>query len=262
MPNCPNCGRPAQRTIDWACQWCGYPLMSNSYKVIPKTYRELKEEEKPARQVPPREEQAPATPRIPAPPPATPVPEVRQEPIAESRVVAEPPSDTTPEIVPESGTKVEPPAESAPDTSSESSPPPLPAEEPVTETATGERDEPRPAIEAAPEPETESDEPGLNVDKLYAEFEADRASAEAKYKDQLIIASGLVYRTVINDNLEIAYLILSSASRFGDKQLSCTFEVEQAGELKNLTEGEPVTVQGKFGGYGANILLRDCELVR
>jgi hypothetical protein len=228
--------------------------MSNSYKVIPKTYRELKEEEKPARQIPPREEQAPATSGIPAPPPAAPVPEVRQEPITESRVVAEPPSDT--------GTRVEPPAESAPDTFSESSQPPLPAAEPVTETAAGERDEPRPAIEAAPEPETESDEPGLNVDKLYAEFEADRASAEAKYKDQIIIASGLVYRTVINDNLEIAYLILSSASRFGDKQLSCTFEVGQAGELKNLTEGEPVKVQGKFGGYGANILLRDCELVR
>lgn len=44
MKNCPNCGRPTLRTEDWACQWCGYPLLSKSYKKIPKTYREIKEE--------------------------------------------------------------------------------------------------------------------------------------------------------------------------------------------------------------------------
>ena len=44
MKNCPNCGRPTLRTEDWVCQWCGYPLLSKSYKKIPKTYREIKEE--------------------------------------------------------------------------------------------------------------------------------------------------------------------------------------------------------------------------
>ena len=44
MPKCPNCGRETLRTEDWACQWCGYPLLSSSYKMIPKTYRQLKEE--------------------------------------------------------------------------------------------------------------------------------------------------------------------------------------------------------------------------
>jgi membrane protease YdiL (CAAX protease family)/DNA-directed RNA polymerase subunit RPC12/RpoP len=44
MPRCPNCGRKALRTEDWACQWCGYPLLSKSYKKIPKTYKELREE--------------------------------------------------------------------------------------------------------------------------------------------------------------------------------------------------------------------------
>jgi len=45
MRKCPNCGQMAERTEDWACQWCGYPLLSKSYKKIPKTYRQLKEEE-------------------------------------------------------------------------------------------------------------------------------------------------------------------------------------------------------------------------
>jgi len=44
MPKCTNCGRETLRTEDWVCQWCGYPLLSYSYKKIPKTYKQLKEE--------------------------------------------------------------------------------------------------------------------------------------------------------------------------------------------------------------------------
>ncbi|MFC1893981.1 hypothetical protein ACFLYR_08210 [Chloroflexota bacterium] len=44
MPDCPNCGQPTKRTEDSACQWCGYPLLSKSYRKIPKTYKQLKEE--------------------------------------------------------------------------------------------------------------------------------------------------------------------------------------------------------------------------
>ena len=44
MKKCPNCGQATSRTEDWACQWCGYPLLSGSYQEIPKTYQELKDE--------------------------------------------------------------------------------------------------------------------------------------------------------------------------------------------------------------------------
>lgn len=44
MPKCPNCERETKRTTDWACQWCGYPLLSGSYNMVPKTFRQLKEE--------------------------------------------------------------------------------------------------------------------------------------------------------------------------------------------------------------------------
>jgi hypothetical protein len=44
MAACPNCGRQTLRTKDWACQWCGYPLISNAFKKIDKTYKELQEE--------------------------------------------------------------------------------------------------------------------------------------------------------------------------------------------------------------------------
>ena len=44
MPKCPNCGLETLRTEDWACQWCGYPLLSSAYKMIPKTYKQRKQE--------------------------------------------------------------------------------------------------------------------------------------------------------------------------------------------------------------------------
>jgi len=44
MPKCPNCGLETLRTEDWACQWCGSPLLSSAYKMIPKTYKQLKQE--------------------------------------------------------------------------------------------------------------------------------------------------------------------------------------------------------------------------
>jgi ribosomal protein L37AE/L43A len=44
MARCPNCGRETMRTVDWCCQWCGYPLFSGTYKKIDKTYKELKDE--------------------------------------------------------------------------------------------------------------------------------------------------------------------------------------------------------------------------
>ena len=44
MGKCPNCGRATARTKDWACQWCGYPLLSGFYKKIPETFSQLKGE--------------------------------------------------------------------------------------------------------------------------------------------------------------------------------------------------------------------------
>jgi len=59
MPKCPNCGQMTARTEDWACQWCGYPLSSNSYKRIPKTYKQLQEEKRPKQRAPVRDEPEP-----------------------------------------------------------------------------------------------------------------------------------------------------------------------------------------------------------
>ena len=90
MNKCPNCGQATARTEDWACQWCGYPLLSESYKKIPKTYKQLKEEKLHERKPPVAEETEPAV-------------EAEPEPIPEAEPVleAEPAVEAEPEPIPE-----------------------------------------------------------------------------------------------------------------------------------------------------------------
>jgi len=93
MPKCPNCGLETLRTENWACQWCGYPLLSSAYKMIPKTYKQLKQE------------------RLYE---AKPIPESKLEPEPESMLESEPEpvSESQREPIPEPEREVEPIPES------------------------------------------------------------------------------------------------------------------------------------------------------
>jgi len=92
MKKCPNCGRPTARTEDWACQWCGYPLLSDSYKKIPKTYKQLKEEKLHEQKPPVREETEPI-------PVAEPISEPEPEPVPEPEPIPEPEAEPKPAAI-------------------------------------------------------------------------------------------------------------------------------------------------------------------
>ena len=103
MHKCPNCGQPTARTEDWACQWCGYPLLSKAYKKIPKTYKQLQEERKPELVAEPEPEMVaePEPEMVAEPEPeliAEPEPEMVAEP--EPELVVEPEPEPKPEALP------------------------------------------------------------------------------------------------------------------------------------------------------------------
>ncbi|MDD5338509.1 MAG: hypothetical protein PHG35_03740 [Dehalococcoidales bacterium] len=113
MPECPNCGLEALRTKDWVCQWCGYPLISNSFKTIDKTYKELQEERSPAQMPPPETTQPRPRPESRPEPqprieqPEQPVYEMPERPVSPSqphpkaeRAAPEPPVERQPEAIP------------------------------------------------------------------------------------------------------------------------------------------------------------------
>lgn len=249
MPRCPNCGQETARTEDWACQWCGYPLLSNAYKKIPKTYRQLKEER--------RKERPPDLGggiEEPQPPESTPAPAAT---VLESKPPA---AETEPEEVPEP----EPVAEAESDVESEAvtEPEMEPASEPeVTEPEEAVAIEPGPQSVTGLEEKLATGVVAVTVDELNSVFKADRAATEVRLKDKVLSVKGILGKVFVRSEFNIQYLILTGSGKRGAWSVRCTFGKDLGLMLNKLKEGQTVTVQGSYAGYRKNIILKDCALV-
>ncbi|MFH1652113.1 MAG: hypothetical protein ABID87_08465, partial [Chloroflexota bacterium] len=139
--------------------------------------------------------------------------------------------------------------------------PPSPAAEEPAE-APPEPAEPAPAPE--PPPVTDFDASAevieLHVRDLNAIYESDKATAGAKLTGKTVRATGNVDRVVVNSGLDIFYVLLTS-SEPKSWNVRCVFNAEHGNDLKRLVKGREATVQGTYGGYTRNILLKDCILV-
>lgn len=280
MPKCPNCGRETYRTEDWACQWCGHPLLSSAFKPVPKTYRQIQEERaygvkpvledepepesiaevetapppaaEPEREMPPEPE--PEPPQMlepePEPEPEAPAP---QEPMAEAALEEELKSEAAPLEAVEAE-EPEPEPESAPEAE----------EEPVAETEPEAEKGPAPAPVAAPalEPDSATGAIDVTVEELNAALSSDKAGASSKLIDKMLRVTGTVDKIFSRDNLDIFYIILAGGGGQSAKQVRCTFSREQSAYLSRLTEGQTATVQGIYAGYERNIILKECSLVQ
>ena len=261
MPKCPNCGQPTARTEDWACQWCGYPLMSGSYKKIPKTYRELKEEglHKWGQAVEEETEisSLPLTPVLESEveviqgtePEIIPEPKAEMIPEAETRSISEPEA----EVIPEAETK----SLSEPEAGIMTEGEPKVTTEPAAEMA--HEVEPTPVTMPKAEPMPTS--PVVTAGELYSAFEANAVGADIKYKGKTLQVTGTVNKIVVKDTYDIYYVMLASAEKHEKWNVRCTFDRKHEAELKRLTTGQTVTIQGEYDGFRTNILLRDCALV-
>jgi len=272
MPKCPNCGQPTARTKDWACQWCGYPLISKFYKEIPKSYRELKEERRHKWEQVVREETETS---FLSP---THAPELEAEVTleAEPKPMLEPEDEVAPESEPKP--MLEPEAEVAPESEPkpmpepeaevtlEAEPKPMPEPEDEVAPESEPKPMPEPEDEVAPEsepkpmPEPEA-EVGMTAEELYSAYKANAVEADTKYKGTILKVTGTVHKIVTKDTFDIYYIMLTSAEKHEEWNVRCTFDKKHGPELKRLTAGQTVTVQGKYDGYRTNILMRDCALV-
>ena len=266
MPKCPNCGLETARTEDWACQWCGYPLLSPAYKKIPKTYKELQEEKlyewKQLLTYEPKPELEPE-------------PESEPEPKFEAEPVPEPETEPELELEPEPEPEPEPKLEAEPVPEPETEPEPTPVAEPelAPESEPVSEHEPIPELEPEPTPVAEPElapelepEPTtgtiqVTVDELNSAYKTDKMAANAKLLNKTLRVTGVVDKIFVKDYLDIAYILLTSAKKQGPWNVRCTFGKEDRAQLTPLTAGEEATVQGRYDGYERNIILRDCVLV-
>jgi hypothetical protein len=305
MPSCPNCGRKTLRTLDWACQWCGYPLLSRAFKKIDKTFKELQEERAVAsRPAPPEPEYEPEIepepedelvsepePKPvyePAPRPETALeptvapepPATEPPPVAETPPVPEPEPETPPapktakkrktkaaakpkkksRKKPETVAEEEPPAEPAPE--------PMEAPPPAAETEPSETPSPAPPkSESGPAPvivpklETLTDGDLLSVDGLDALFRENKMAAHAALTDKTVKVQGIVDKIFIRDHIDVRYIVLKGTQKKLLWPIRCSFGKEIITEMYRLSEGQEITVQGKYDGYGKNIIFKDCVIV-
>ncbi len=294
MPRCPNCGREALRTEDWACQWCGHPLLSSAFKRIPKTYRELQEERSlnvslapeeepepapaaeaeaevepppaPAPEPPPAPPEAEAAPEAPPPPEPVAAVEAEVEVEREAAPPPEPETEATEDEKPVNEPELAPVAEVEVESAPETEPPPEaePAKEPIAEAepevAAVPAQEPVSAPTLEPDPATGTI--NATVEELNAAFSSDRAGTNAKLLNKLLQVTGPVHKIVVKDNLDIFYIILAGAGRPSTWQVRCTFSREHSAHLSRLTEGQEQMVQGTYVGYERNIILKECSLVQ
>lgn len=262
MPKCPNCGRETLRTEDWACQWCGHPLLSGAFKKIPKTYREIQEERVYKAGSVLEDEPEPATVAEvelePAPPPAPePEPEMEPEtppppePVAEAEVEAEVAKETMPPSGPVAVTEAE--AEPAPSAEAEAAT----EIEPEVETVSA----PAPVAAPALEPDKTAGTINMTVEELNAALNSDKAGTNAKLMNQVVRVTGTVGKVFARDNLDIYYIILGGAGGPSSWQVRCTFSREHNTYLSRLTDGQTASVQGTYAGYERNIILKECSLV-
>jgi ribosomal protein L37E len=181
MPLCPNCGRATMRTADWVCQWCGYPLLSKSFKKIDKTYKELQEERREAwrsvtpepepeydfEQEPELEEKPETGPELAVEPEPEPEPEPESEPepepepepkleTSEPELAQEPAIELGPGLTPAPPEQIAPPAQE-PTAEPQPTPEPEPELEQESEPEEKPEDGPEMAVELEPEPEPESE---------------------------------------------------------------------------------------------------------
>jgi len=289
MPKCPNCERKTKRTTDWACQWCGYPLPSGSFKIIPKTFQQLKEEAlqkaKPEREPDPgagpeggletatetelivEPVAEPAKDRGPTPEPEaepTPPPDAEPDPKSQAEPVATPKPAEGPKPIAEASVIPlgEPHREQLPkpEKAAEPQPGPEPEAEPIKqpEPEPTPQPEPAPAPKPIKKPEPVAEE--LTVDDLIEAYEQDAPAADARFLGKRLMVTGVVALIDVKETLDTHYVRLAGAEGDISRSVKCLFDKIHAPALSHLEKGQTSTVQGRFNGSLIAIRMIDCEL--
>jgi hypothetical protein len=287
MAKCHNCGRETLRTEDWACQWCGHPLLYGSFKKIDKTYRQLKEErlnktvrEEKIIQEPEMEPEIEK--EIEPKQDLEVIKRIKLEPESEleieNDVIQEMEKETVQEAEPEE--KVE---ESEPEPVVEPEGEPSKAVEDKNETEVEPEEEikPEPEVveepeveeiheieteaelikEPEPEPEPENADMELTVTEILVAYDEDDVAADEKFVNKILRVTGTVSMIDIKAKLDTHYIRLAGSGGDPWQSVQCIFDKKHSSALGQLEKGQTVTAQGRYSGSIIAIRMVDCVLV-
>jgi hypothetical protein len=240
MANCPNCGQATERTQDWACQWCGYPLVSGSFRQMSKTYQEVKAE---------RLQQLAAVKVV-----ETDLAEAAEVTagVSEEAVESEAPEvEMVGKVVQVVETEQEKESAVEPESTSEN--------ELIEEVSGGviKTSEPVAEAEVVQPPRIIP----ITIEELSGACEADSEAAEVRFAGSILQITAEVERIPEVESSEKPCIILTTSERPAAMNVLCIFDKQHEAAIDRLSEGQLVTVQGRYDGCVMNILVNDCVLV-
>lgn len=109
-----------------------------------------------------------------------------------------------------------------------------------------------------PEPVPEAME--VTIEEMVSAYENNEKIADASFRNRLLKITGSVNRLEVRDAVDIRYVTLCS-SRDSSQSVWCMFDQGDEDKLKQLREGQTVTIQGKFDGSMVQLRLRHCILI-
>jgi len=272
MAKCPNCSRETLRTEDWACQWCGHPLLYGPFKRIQKTYKQLKEErlhksKREAGLIQEREQELESEKEMQPKQDLELIKEIEIEPEperelekieeSESELEAEPTQET--ETEKEVGAGFE--EEGKLETEAIEEPESEEIEECEPETKPEIEKETESTPEPEPEPEPEPADMELTVGEILTAYEEDDVAADERFMNKILRVEGTVSLVDIKDRLDIHYIRLTGNGGDPWQSLQCMFNKKHSQALEQLEKGQTVTVQGRYSGSVIAIRMVDCVLV-
>jgi len=287
MAKCHNCGRETLRTEDWACQWCGHPLLYGSFKKIDKTYRQLKEErlnrtvreekiiQEPEmepeieKEIEPKQDLE-VIKRIKLEPEqeleeeTNVIQEINKEPVQETEPeekVEEIETELVVEPETEPSQAVEDINEAEVETEEEIKQEPEVAEEPVVEEIQETEPETELIQEHEPEPELENADMELTVTEILAAYDEDDVAADEKFVNKILRVTGTVSMIDIKAKLDTHYIRLAGSGGDPWQSVQCIFDKKHSSALGELEKGQTVTAQGRYSGSIIAIRMVDCVLI-
>ena len=275
---CPNCDSPTMRTRDWACRWCGHPLVSGSFQQMSKTYQEVKAER--ISELAPSEtaetdglaenaesdtfeEEAESVADVPPSPVVDSSVEVATEiePTQESAPVEEPEPEPVAEVEEVLEVETEAPPEPEPE--------PVAEVEKVLEVKAEAAPEAEPEQESVPEPVVKNKSRGredsetiteVTVSELCSSYQSYGMVGHDEFKDRVFRVTGVVASIIIKDTVDQYYVALTGSEPHPLGDIDFKFERKDVPELKRLTIGQGLTIQGRYNGFVTNIILADCVI--
>lgn len=295
MAKCHNCGLETLRTEDWACQWCGHPLLHGPFKKIEKTYKQLKEERlyehrkeagiinepeieiKPEKEPEPKqdlelikglnleletepEKKAEIIQKIETEPKEK-IEELEKEPVVELETKPIQEAEARIEIEPEEEAKTEP--EAVEEHEAEEIQENEPKTELIKETEPEEIEKTEPETEIIPEPEPEI-EPAdieLTAGEILTAYETDDVAADERFVNKILRVTGTVSMIDIKDKLDTHYIRLTGNSGDPWQSVQCMFDKKHTAALGQLEKGQTITAQGRYNGSIIAIRMVKCVLV-